>query len=212
MRIAKTLLIAAAVAGSAFGALSIGAAVAQGTSSPILVVDFQKIRQTSPAGVDFNNKLRALAEQKTTEFQTQNQAAANALQSEANALQAAVANKTEAQVMADPALKTRLDTQQRRGQDLAMKKEIFERSGQQTSLRAEQQFLNLLDPIVSQIMTQRGAVVVLDRSQVAKVLPAAEVTAEVETRFNAANPRAPQPVWTPFVPPAGAGQPKGAKK
>jgi len=215
MRIVKAFVIAAAIAGSAFGALSIGAATAQtGASSPVLIVDLQRLRQGTPAGADMNNKLRALAEQQTTTFRTQNQAAATALQTEANALQAAAAGKTQAQVMADPVLKARIETQQRRGQDLQQKEELFNRSVQATSVRAEQQFLALIDPIITQIMTQRGAVVVLDRSQIAKALPSVEITAEVETRFNAAHPRAPQPVWVPvtLAPPEGAAQPKAATK
>jgi outer membrane protein len=215
MRIVKAFVIAAAVAGSAFGALSIGAATAQtGVSSPVLVVDLQRLRQGTPAGADLNNKLRALAEQQTTSFRTQNQAAANALQTEASALQAAAAGKTQAQVMADPVLKARIETQQRRGQDLQQKEELFNRSVQATSVRAEQQFLALLDPIITQIMTQRGATVVLDRSQIAKALPTVEITAEVESQFNASNPRGPQPVWVPvtLAPPEGAAQPKAATK
>jgi outer membrane protein len=215
MRIVRAFVIAAAIAGSAIGALSIGAATAQtGVSSPVLVVDLQRLRQGTPAGADMNNKLRALAEQQTTAFRTQNQAAATALQTEANALQAAAAGKTQAQVMADPVLKARIETQQRRGQDLQQKEELFNRSVQATSVRAEQQFLALIDPIITQIMTQRGATVVLDRSQIAKALPSVEITAEVETRFNAANPRSPQPVWVPvtLAPPEGGAQPKAATK
>ncbi len=213
MRISKALVIAAAVMGGALGALSIGAAVAQSTSSPVLVLNLQKLRQDAPAWADMNTKLRLVVEQKTTEFRTQNTAAAQAVETEGRALQPLVAGQTQAQIFANAALKTRVETQVRRERDLQQKQQLFEYSVRATSEAADRQLLALLDPIVDQIMTQRGAVVVLDQSQIAKARPAIEITADAATRFNAANPRAPQPVWTPVtIAPQDAGQPKGAKK
>lgn len=216
MRISKTLVIAAAVAGSAFGALSIGAAVAQSTSSPILVLNLAKLRNDAPAWTDMNTKLRTLVDQKTNEFRTQNQAAAQAVEAEGRALQPLMAGKTEAQVLADAALKARVETQVRRQRDLEQKRQLFEYSVRATSEAADRQLLGLLDPIVDQIMTTRGAVVVLDQSQILKGRPAVEITTEAATRFNAANPRAPQPQWMPVtIAPAetpGGAQPKAATK
>ena len=216
MRIARTLLVAAAFAGSAIGALSIGAAVAQSASSPVVVLNLQKLRQDSPAWNDMNAKLRTLLDQKTTEFRTQNQAAATAVDAEGRALQPLLAGMTQAQVMANVPLKTRVEAQVRRERDLQQKQQLFEYSARATSEAADRQLLTLLDPIVDQIMTQRGAVLVLDQTQIAKARPSIEITTDASSRFNAANPRAPQPVWTPvtIAPADGAAPPPGgaAKK
>lgn len=213
MRIAKALIVAVAVAGSSFGALSVGAAVAQSTSSQVLVLNLQKIRQESPAWTDMATKLRALLEQKTNEFRTQNQAAAQAVETEGRALQPLLQGKTQAQLMADVALKTRYETQVRRERDLQQKQQIFEYSVRATTEAADRQLLSRLDPIIDQLMTQRGAVVVLDQSVTLKGRPAIDITQDAATRFNAANANAPQPVWTPIaVAPEGAGQPKAATK
>lgn len=199
MRIAKSVFLAAAIVVGAAGSLSISAAVAQTANSPVLVVNLQKIREESPAWSDMSTKLRTLVEQKTNEFRSQNQAAAQTLQNEGTALRPLLQGKTEAQVNADPALKTRLEAQMRRERDLSQKQQLFEYSVRATTEAADRQLLGLLDPIVDQIMTQRGAVVVMDASQIAKARPAIDITADAQTRFNAANPRAPQPTWVPVT-------------
>jgi Skp family chaperone for outer membrane proteins len=205
-------MVVSAIAAASLGALSIGAAVAQSTSSPVLVLNLQKVRQDSPAWSEMSNKLKTLVEQKTNEFRTQNQAAATAVQTEGRALQPLLQGKTEAQVNADPALKTRFENQVRRERDLAQKQQLFQYSVQATTEGADRQLLSLLDPIVGQIMTQRGAMVVLDQTQIAKANPAVEITQEASTRFNAANPHSPDPRWVPVtITPEGEG-PTGAPK
>jgi Skp family chaperone for outer membrane proteins len=199
MRIGKALILAAALAGGALGALSVGAALAQSTSSPVVVINLQKVRADAPAWTDMNTKLKTLVEQKSTEFRTQNQSAAQQMETEGRALQPLLQGKTQAQIMADPGLKTRLENQVRRERELQQKQQLFEYSVRATTERADGQLLELLDPIIGQIMTQRGAVVVLDRSQIAKAVPGVEITQDATTRFNAAHPRAPQPAWTPVT-------------
>lgn len=199
MRIGKALILAAAVAGGALGALSVGAALAQSTSSPVVVINLQKVRSDAPAWNDMNTKLKTLVEQKSNEFRTQNQPTAQQIETEGRALQPLLQGKTQAQIMADAGLKTRLENQVRRERELQQKQQLFEYSIRATTERADGQLLELLDPIIGQIMTQRGAVVVLDRSQIAKANPSVEITQEATTRFNTAHPRAPQPTWTPVT-------------
>lgn len=224
MRIGKTFIIAAAIACGAVGAVSIGGALAQSAQSQVVVINLAKVRSDAPAWADMNTKLKTMMEQKSSEFRAQNQAAAQTLQTEGAALRPLLQGKTEAQVNADPALKARVEAQVRRERDLGQKQQLFQYSVQATTERADAQLLELLDPIIGQIMTQRGALIVLDRTQIAKASPSVEITQEATTRFNAANPRAPQPAWVPVTiapqdgggspPPAtiAPGAPKGAKK
>lgn len=217
MRIAKSLILAAAVAGGALGALSVGAALAQSTSaSPVVVINLAKVRADAPAWNDMNTKLKTLVDQKSNEFRSQNQSAAQAVETEGRALQPLLQGKTQAQIMADAALKARLENQVRRERELQQKQQLFQYSVQATSERADSLLLELLDPIIGQIMTQRSAVVVLDRSQIAKAVPGVEITQDATTRFNAQHPRAPQPAWVPVtMDPAGAAPatlPKAAPK
>ena len=219
MRIKSTLAVVAAMALGAFGALSIGAAIAQtaqpAAQSPVVVMDLERLRSQSTAWPDMQQKLKSLVDQKANEFRTQNQAAATQLETEGRALAPLLQGQTPQQVAANPALKTRVEQQIRRENDLKQKQQIFEYSVQATTQRADAALMQALDPVIDQIMTQRGALVVVDRSQIAKARTSVDITQDAVTRFNAATPRAPQPAWVPVTvgpPPEAAGQPKAATR
>jgi outer membrane protein len=209
----------AALTVGALGALSVGVAIAQtgqaSVQSPVVVMDLERLRSQSTAWPDMQQKLKTLVDQKANEFRTQNQAAATQLETEGRALAPLLQGLNPQQIAANPALKTRVEQQIRRENDLKQKQQLFEYSVQATQQRADGALMQALDPIIDQIMTQRGAVIVVDRSQIAKARATVDITQDAVTRFNAATPRAPQPVWAPVTvgqPPEGAGQPKAAPK
>ena len=219
MRINKTLVALAALAGGALGALGIGAAIAQTAPAPaaqsvIVVMDLERLRSQATAWADMQQKLKTVVDQKTNEFRTQNQAALTQFETEGRALQPLLQGQSAQQVAANPALKTRVEAQIRRENDLRQKQQLFELSVQATSQRADQTLMQALDPIIDQIMTQRGALVVVDRSQIAKARASVDITQEAVTRFNAASPRAPAATWVPVTvgpAPEAAGQPKAGQ-
>lgn len=221
MRISKTLVAAAALAGGALGAIGIGAAMAQ-TSAPapaaqsvVVVLDLERLRSQATAWADMQQKLKTLVEQKTTEYRNQNRDLAAQFEAEGRQLQPMLQGQTAAQVAANPTLKTRVEAQMRRENELRQKQQLFELSVQATSQRADQQLMQALDPVIDQIMTQRGALIVVDRSQIAKARSSVDITQDAVTRFNTATPRAPAPVWTPVTvgpPPEADGQAKAAPK
>ncbi len=203
MRIETALAAAGAMAALALGAMSVGTAMAQSGNAQVVVINIQRVVQESQAGQDMRTKLKALMEQKQREFRTQNEGAANAVQAEGRVLQPQLEGKTQQQIAAQPDLKNRVESLMRRQQDLAQKSQIFEASMQQTEQKAADELLRLLDPVVGQVMTQRGATIVLNaQGGIAKASPSVDITQEVTTRFNASNPRAPQPTWAPYIPPA----------
>lgn len=219
MRINKSLFAAAALAVGALGAIGIGAAMAQTAPAPaaqsvIVVMDLERLRSQATAWADMQQKLKTLVDQKTAEFRAQNQASATQFETEGRALQPLLQGQTAQQVAANPTLKTRVEAQIRRENDLRQKQQLFEASVQATAQRAEQSLMQALDPTIDQIMTQRGALVVVDRSQIAKARASVDITQEAVTRFNAASPRAPAAVWVPVTvgpPPEAAGQPKAGQ-
>ena len=221
MRITKSLVIAAAFAGSMVGALGIGVAIAQtgAASAAVLVLDLDRLSSQAPAWADMQTKLNTLIQTKTTELRTQNRAAAEAVEAETRALQPLVEGKTDAQINAQPALKARIQALQAKQQDLALKARVFEASRQGTIQRAQGELYRELDPVIDQIMTQRGASVVLLGGAVFKIRPTVDITQDALNRFNAAHPSAPQPTWvqaTVATDPATAApvtvQPPGAPK
>lgn len=217
MRITKTLIALAALAGGAIGAIGIGSAIAQtapAAQSQVIVLDLERLRSQSTAWADMQQKLKTLVDQKTNEFRTQNQGAATQFETEGRALAPLLQGQTPQQIAANPALKTRVEAQIRRENDLRQKQQLFEYSVQATSQRADATLMQALDPIIDQIMTQRGALIVVDRSQIAKARSGVDITPDALARFNASTPRAPQPAWAPVTvaAPEAAGQPKAATK
>lgn len=222
MRITKSLVAAAALAGSALGAIGIGAAMAQtatpapAAQSSIVVLDLERLRSQSTSWADMQQKLKTLVDQKTNEFRTQNQPLANQFEAEGRLLQPMLQGQTAQQVAANPTLKTRVEAQMRRESELRQNEQLFELSVRATSQRADQVLMQSLDPIIDQIMTQRGALIVVDRSQIAKARSSVDITPDAITRFNAATPRAPAPTWVPVTvgaaPDAPVALPKAAPK
>lgn len=218
MRMKSALVAAVALTVGALGALSVGAAIAQtgqaAVQSQVIVMDLERLRSQTTAWPDMQQKLKTLIDQKANEFRTQNQAAATQLETEGRALAPLLQGQNPQQVAANPALKARVEQQIRRENDLKQKQQIFEYSVQATQQRADSTLMQALDPIVDQIMTQRGALIVVDRSQIAKARATVDITQDAVTRFNAATPRAPQPTWVPVTvgpAPDAAGQPKAGQ-
>lgn len=203
MRMKSVFVAVAAMTVGGLGALSVGAAIAQtgqaAAQSPVVVMDLERLRSQSTAWPDMQQKLKTLIDQKANEFRTQNQAAATQLETEGRALAPLLQGQNPQQIAANPALKTRVEQQIRRENDLKQKQQLFEYSVQATQQRADATLMQALDPIIDQIMTQRGAVIVVDRSQIAKARATVDITQDAVTRFNAATPRAPQPVWVPVT-------------
>jgi outer membrane protein len=187
-------LALAAVAGGFFMAAPVDA---QQTASPVVVVNMAQIQSQSTAFADLRQKLKTVVEQQSNAFSSQNGALKTQIETEARNLRPRLQGKTEQQILADPALKQAYEAQARREQDFGQKAELFRLSVQQTQANAERQILTLLDPVVGEVMTQRGATVVLERSSVMKAVPGVDVTNDVVARFNQRQPAAPVVAWSP---------------
>lgn len=201
MRTFKSVVAAAALATVAVGFVGVGAerAVAQQTQSEIVVINMAQVQSQATAFNDMREKLRTVLESQGQQFNTQNQALQQQIQQEAQALRPLLQGKTEQQITGDAALKARVEAQLRREMDLRQKTELFQASAQATAQRAEQELMRALDPIVDQVMTARGATVVVDRAVIAKARPAVDISADVITRFNQSNPRSPNIAWVPVT-------------
>lgn len=183
-----------AVVGGFFAAAPVDA---QQTANPVVVVNMAQIQAQSTAFADLRQKLKTVVEQQSNAFASQNGALKTQIETEARNLRPRLQGKTEQQIMADPVLKQAFEAQARREQDFGQKAELFRLSVQQTQATAERQILTLLDPVVGEVMTQRGATIVLERSSVMKAAPGVDVTNDVVARFNQRQPAAPVVAWTP---------------
>ncbi len=173
-------------------------AVAQQLSPPvIIIVDMDRVVNESAAGKQAGTDLQAKAQS----LQTRRTTLAGQLQSEAQAIQQGQQNKT----LAGPALEQRIKAFQDRengaNQELARGQDDLARSRQYVI----QQITKGADPIITQLMRERGAALALQKGATLQHTASLEVTTDVITRLNTSLPRV--SVTPPAAPAAPAPRP-----
>jgi outer membrane protein len=173
-------------------------AIAQQLSPPVIViVDMDRVVNESAAGKQAGTELQAKAQA----LQTRRTTLAGQLQSEAQAIQQGQQNKT----LAGPALEQRIkafqDKENSANQELARGQDDIGRSRQYVI----QQITTAADPIITQVMRERGASLALQKGATLQHTASLEVTTDVITRLNTSLPRV---SVTPPAQPAPAAAPR----
>jgi Skp family chaperone for outer membrane proteins len=175
------LLLAAAL----FAAVPATAMAQQRTpAASILVVDTNRVLRECTACVAATAALQA----QETAFQQRQQALAAPLQTEQQQLQqaaqAAAALSGAARTNAENALRPRLQAFQQRQQTAAQELSTLQRNFESTRVHVSLQLNQRLEPIYNQIMTARGANLVLSTDARLASSPALDITAEVLAQLN----------------------------
>lgn len=157
-------------------------AVAQQLSPPVVViVDMDRVVNESAAGKQAGTELQTKAQQ----LQTRRTTLAGQLQSEAQAIQQGQQNNT----LTGPALEQRIkafqDKENNANQELARGQEDIGRSRQYVI----QQITTAAEPIITQVMRERGASIALQKGATIQHTASLEVTNDVITRLNTSLPR-----------------------
>jgi outer membrane protein len=195
--------------GAAAAALSltpVAASAQRATGALILIVDTDTIFRTCTACVAAQGQLQGMI----TALQQQQQALSAPIQAEATALQTAAQAAQAmpagaARTAAEASLRTRaaaLETRQNQANQTLQRQEQNIRSSQ---ANVSQQLSARLDPIVRQVMTARGANIVLPKAATLAASDALEVTTEVLAALNQQLPAvtvAPLPAAAGTTPPA----------
>ncbi len=192
----KMLLKAAAAA--LLLATTAAPVVAQQLSPPVIVIiDMDRVVNESAAGKQAGTELQA----KSQQLQTRRTTLAGQLQSEAQAIQQGQQNKT----LAGPALEQRIksfqDKETGANQELARGQDELARSRQYVI----QQITTAADPIITQVMRERGASLALQKGATLQHTASLEVTGDVVTRLDSSLPRV--SVTAPAAPAAPAAAP-----
>jgi Skp family chaperone for outer membrane proteins len=185
-RLIKTLMVTAAlgVSVASTGALAQTAtepatppAPVAPVPSPVVVFTLQGVMGATAAGRDMGTKLQNIRATMVAELEAEGRALTaereRFLQTPASQLQAPETRRAEA------ALQQRF--------------EAFEIMGRRTEIdlqatteRAQNQFLQALQPVLQGVMERRGAVIVLERSQVTIAVPGVDISRELVTALDAA--------------------------
>lgn len=181
MKIFKTALASAAMLVMGVTALA-PAAIAQGTQ--VVVIDQSRIMRDSTGGKDIISKVTAMEQSMQAELQPTQQS----LATEGQALEAKTANMTMEAVANDPALKAEVEAFAKKAQDFNRNRQIAAAELQATERKAWSDFFTAMQPVLQEVVTEKGADVMLDRAEVIYVGDAVDATSLVITKMNAKLP------------------------
>lgn len=146
----------------------------------VLVVDQAKVLRDSRAGQSLTTQLQSI----DTQIKSELQALQAPIKSEQSTIEALTRGKTQAQVAADPALKTRVTNFATSMQKYEVEARYKAQELVVTAKKSEAQIGTKFSAIVKAILAERGASVVVDRSTVIHVAPSADITQDVINRLN----------------------------
>lgn len=178
MSLIKSFLIALAMT---FSAATVMAPIAAAQGTTVVVIDQRKILADSLAGKDIANKLKNISDQVNRELKP----TGDSLNSEGKSLQSRLNGKTEQQVAADTALVNSLQSFQRKSNEFARKRQIAAAEMEMTQRKALADFANALRPVILEVVREKNAKIVLDRSQTQYVDPTFDSTSLVISKLDA---------------------------
>ncbi|WP_166037695.1 OmpH family outer membrane protein [Sphingosinicella sp. YJ22] len=199
----KTKLLAAAVIAAA---LPTGAIAQQRVPAAVVaVVNTDRVLRECVACVSATAALQA----QDTNFQQRRQALLGPLQPEEQALQAEVTRiqglSGAARTAAENALRPRVEAFNQRRQTAAQELQTLQQNFESTRVHVGAQLNRALEPIYSQVMTARGANLIISTDARLGNAPALDVTNDVLAQLNRALPAVsitPMPQQAPAAQPA----------
>ena len=157
-------------------------AEAQGAN--IVVIDQARILRESAGGQDIQRKLQAISQT----IQSELQAEQSALETEGRALEGRLANKSEEAIRGDTALVSQMQSFQRKQQSFVQKSQIRQQELAQTEQNAIAEFYSALEPVLEQVLAERGGNLMVERSSVLIAQPALDATTLAISKINASKP------------------------
>ena len=157
---------------------------AQAQGANIVVIDQARILRESAGGQDIQRKLQAIGQT----IQSELQAEQSALETEGRALEGRLANKSEEAIRADTGLVSQMQSFQRKQQAFVQKGQIRQQELAQTEQNAIAEFYSALEPVLEQVLAERGGNLMVERSSVLIAQPALDATTLAISKINASKP------------------------
>lgn len=178
MRFLRPVLAAAAVATMLCAA---PVAMAQrGGANSVMVLNYQRIIESSDVGRDMTTKLGQIGQQMSGELQPD----AQSIEAEQQSIQQATQGMNEEQVRRNTGLTQRVEAFAARVQTFRQRQNAMARDLEYTRQVTLQEFNTQVTPIVREVMESRNASVVLDASTVQLSQPNVDATDDVVQRLN----------------------------
>jgi len=157
-------------------------ASAQGTT--IITFDQARLMRDSAGGKDITQKLSAISNSMKTELENEGRS----LDTEGKSLETRTANLTREALAADTTLRTQLEGFGRKRASFQQKTQIRQAELQRTEQAAWSEFFTALQPVLQEVANERGAQLILEKSQAAYAAPNLDVTATLISKMNARKP------------------------
>ncbi|MEQ3746490.1 MAG: OmpH family outer membrane protein [Henriciella sp.] len=166
------------------GTVAVYAPIATAQGTTVVVIDQGRIMRDSKAGKDIQAKLKGIGSSIERELKP----TADQLNTESKSIEAQTANMTPQAMRADAALKTKVETYARKAQDFNRRRQIASGELQLTERKAWSDFYTALRPVLQEVVTEKGAQLMVDRAEAVYTDPSIDVTALVISKMDAKTP------------------------
>lgn len=157
-------------------------AAAQGTS--VVVIDQSRIMRESAGGKDIISKVNAIEQSMTAELKPTQ----DSLASEGQTLEAKTANMSMEAIAADEALNQQVRDYARKAQSFNRQRQIAAAELQATERKAWSDFFTEMQDVLQEVVTEKNADVMIDRSEAIYVGDSVDATALVISKMDAKMP------------------------
>ena len=157
-------------------------AEAQGTN--VIVIDQRKIMRDSRAGKDIQTKMKNLEDQIKRELET----TTRSLESEGKSIEARTKGMTPQAVAADATLKGQVESFYKKAGEFNRTRQIRARELSITERKAWNEFFKALQPVLQEVVNEKNAQIMLDRSSTVYANPSLDATATVISKLDAQKP------------------------
>lgn len=176
------MLVAATMLAITFSATFAPASYAQGTV--VIIIDEGRILTDSKAGKDLFTKLKNIETQINNELK----APRDALEADRTSLAAQVDGKTREAIVADAALVARIEGFQTKANEFAQKRSVLSQEYAATEQKAFVDFNTALEPVLLEVVKEKGAQVVLSKSQAVFSADTVDATPAIVSKLDVRTP------------------------
>lgn len=163
-------------------AVSVPVAHAQGTN--VVVIDQSRIMRESAGGKDIISKVNAIEQSMASELKPTQ----DSLASEGQSLEAKTANMSMEAIAADDALSNEVRDYARKAQEFNRQRKIAAAELQATERKAWSDFFSAMQPVLQEVVTEKNADVMFDRSDAIYAAASIDATDLVISKMNAKMP------------------------
>ena len=157
-------------------------AEAQGTT--VVVIDQRKIMRDSRAGKDIQTKMKSIEDQIKRELET----TSRSLESEGKSIETRTQGMTPQAVAADATLKGQVESFYKKAGEFNVTRQIRSRELSITERKAWNEFFKALQPILQEVVNEKGAQIMLDRSSTVYTNPTLDASDLVISKLDSRQP------------------------